>query len=97
LAKDFAEVRNTGKNKFICIAIATTAAHSKRITDEDMQRCTKIVESRIQGWSTLEGWLESKGCIKSHHLRGSTTLDLIQAHRHAWLDLLIAEFESKGD
>jgi hypothetical protein len=85
------------KEKFICIAIAIAAGRSKHVTEADVERCGGIVESRIQGMYTLESWLESKGCIPDYSLCGRTTKDRIQAHRHAWLDMLIAEFESKGD
>ena len=97
LAKDFSETCNTSKEKFICIAITTASAYSKRITDKDVERCRDIVESRLEHTYTLESWLESKRCINSYSLCGRTTKDRIQEHRHAWLDLLIAEFKSKGD
>jgi hypothetical protein len=98
LAKDFSEVY-TGPwgEKFICIAIMTAAAYSKRITNGEVERCRKIVESRLEGTETIESWLESKGCINDYSLCDRATKDRIQAHRHAWLDMLIAEFESKGD
>ena len=97
LAKDFTEMCNTGKVKFICIAITTAAAYTKRMTVADVKRCTKIVASRLEHDYTMEGWLESRGCLNSYFLCDRATKDRIQAHRHAWLDLLIAEFESKGD
>ena len=98
LAMDYSETCNSPtKEKFICIAITTAAAHTKRITAKDAERCTKIVASRLEHEYTLEGWLESRGCLNSYFLCDRATKDRIQAHRHAWLDLLIAEFESKGD
>jgi hypothetical protein len=97
LAKDFSEACNTSKKKFICIAIITASAYSKRITDRDIERCTDIVESRLEEEVTLEDWLESKGCVGNYLMRDLATKDRMQEHRHAWLDLLIAEFESKGD
>ena len=98
LANDLHEAYNhSGKEKFICIAITTAAAHSKRITKEDVERCTEVVESRLKGAYTLEGWLNDWGCVPAHELCDRTTKDRIQAHRHAWVDMLIAEFESKGD
>jgi hypothetical protein len=87
----------TRKEKFICIAITIAANNNKRITDKDVERCTHVVESRLEGTYTLEGWLVDKSCIPDYELCGHSTKDRIQAHRHAWLDLLIAEFESKGD
>jgi hypothetical protein len=98
LANDFTEVCNSSsKEKFICIAITTASAYSKRITDKDVKRCRDIVESRLEHTYTLEGWLESKGCLNSYFLCDRATKDRIQEHRHAWLDALIAEFASKGD
>ena len=98
LAKDFEETRNTpSKEKFICIAITTAAAHCKRITNEDVERCEDVVKLRMDGEYTLEGWLAGRGCVPEYELCDLTTKDRIQAYRHAWLDLLIAEFEAKGD
>ena len=85
------------KEKFICIAIAIAAGRSKRITEADRSRCTEIVESRLEGTYTLEGWLVDKNCIPDYELCSHGTKDRIQAHRHAWVDMLIAEFKSKGD
>jgi hypothetical protein len=95
LAKDFEETHR--KEKFICIAILTAAAHTKRITEEDKSRCTDIVESRLEGAYTMGGWLNDRGCVPENFLNDHNILDRIQAHRHAWVDMLIAEFESKGD
>ncbi len=95
LAKDFEETHR--KEKFICIAITTAAAYTKRMTSGDIERCTGIVESRLEHDYTLEGWLESKGCVNNYFLCDRTTKDRIQAHRHAWVDMLIAEFKAKGD
>jgi hypothetical protein len=98
LAKDCDEARyGYDKEKFICIAITTAAANCRRITDADVKRCTEIVESRIGKPYTMEGWLESKGCVPEYELRDRTTKDRIQAHRRAWINMLIAEFEAKGD
>ncbi len=97
LAMDYSETCNApSKEKFICIAIIAAAAHTKRITDKDVERCTEVVESRLEGAYTLEGWLVDRGCIPEN-FHGHNILDSIQALRHAWLDLLIAEFEAKGD
>ena len=97
LAKDFKETLNgSGKLKFICIAITVAAAHCKRVTDGDIERCEGIIGSRIDTY-TLEGWLVNRGCIPEQFLNDHNTLDRIQEHRHAWLDQMIAEFKAKGD
>jgi hypothetical protein len=98
LAKDLHEACNhSAKEKFICIAITTAAAYTKRMTSGDIERCTEVVESRLEGAYTLEGWLNNQGCVPEHELCDRTTKDRIQAHRHAWLDQMIAEFKTKGD
>jgi hypothetical protein len=98
LAMDYSETCNTPtKEKFICIAVTTAAAYTKRMTVADVKRCEGIVKSRMDGEYTLESWLVDRGCIPVKFLNDRNILDRIQAHRHAWLDLLIAEFEAKGD
>jgi hypothetical protein len=98
LAKDYDETRySPTKEKFICIAITTAAVHTKRITEKDRSRCTAVVESRLDQAFTLEGWLVDRGCIPDEFLHDHALLDRIQAHRQAWVDMLIAEFKAKGD
>lgn len=102
LAKDLIESYDyktmTGKEKFICIAISTAASHNRRITDKDVERCREMIAARLEGKHVLERWLQHKGCIPPVWLVvDRATKDLIQQHRHAWLDMLITEFKSKGD
>lgn len=98
LAKNLHEVCIISrKQKFICLAIITAAAHSKRVTAADVERCDEIVESRMGGAYVMESWLAVRGYVPEYSRLDRATKDRIQAHRHAWLDLLIAEFESKGD
>ena len=95
LAKDWYEP--SSKTRYICIAIGAAAEDRKRITVKDLVRCASIIESRLEGFCTLEGWLADKGCIPNACFQSMATRDRIQHHRHAWLDLLIAEFQAKGD
>ena len=98
LATDYNETRYYPcKEKFICLAIDLVCLRNGRATEADRSRCAGIITSRLEGAYTLEGWLESTGCIKNYLLCDRITYDRIQEHRHAWLDLLIAEFKSKGD
>jgi hypothetical protein len=85
-----------GKEKFICIAISTSQQKTN-MSIEDAARCEHMVSSRLGSEYTLEGWLNDRGCVPEFELCDRTTKDRIQAHRHAWLDLLIAEFEAQGD
>ena len=96
LAETFEET-TFRKEKFICISITRAAYHSKRITAKDMERCEGIVNSRLEGEYVMEKWLVTQGCVPEYSLCDRNTKDRIQAHRHAWVDMLIAEFESKGD
>ena len=81
----------SGKTRYICIAITGSAS------DMDAVRCTSIIESRLDGFCTLTEWLADKGCIPNNGFPSIANRDRIQQHRHAWLDLLIAEFKAKGD
>lgn len=91
-------IKKAGKEKFICIAIMTAATVTKRITVSDIDRCRKMIESRLEGFDALEGWLQYKGHLPMEWgLVDRATRDRIQQHRHAWLDMLIAEFKAKGD
>lgn len=86
------------KEKFICIAIMAAASSTKLITTADVERCVDIVESRLDGETTLESWLQDRGCIHHHWaLVDLATRNRIQQHRYAWLDQMIAEFKAKGD
>jgi hypothetical protein len=97
LAKDYEETRNDcGKEKFICLAISTSQRKTN-MSIEDAARCEHMVSSRLGFEYTLEGWLADRGCISGEFLNDHNILDRIQAHRHAWVDHMIAEFEAQGD
>ena len=70
----------------ICIALSC-AFDRRKITVKVRERCQEIISQRIDECPTLESWLNSKG-VKNTEL----TRQRMQAHRHAWLDLLIKEF-----
>lgn len=48
------------------------------------------VTRRLEGSVTMRMWLLEVARVPSGHL----TPERVQAHRHAWLDRLIAEFEA---
>lgn len=70
----------------ICTALCR-ASDRRKITVKVRKSCQEIITQRIDSLSTLESWLIYKG-IKNAEL----TRQRMQAHRHAWLDLLIKEF-----
>lgn len=47
----------------------------------------EVIAERLDGWITLGDWLREQGITE-------WTSQQLQAHRHAWLDKLIDEFES---
>ena len=70
----------------ICVAL-DRANNKKKITSYVRDACKKIIANRLEGKNTFRDWLEFKGI----NVIGSDE-PKIQAHRHAWLDLLIKEF-----
>ena len=71
----------TGGSSFICHALG--AWGEKSGTDP----AREVIEARLGDCRTLESWLHEQG-ITSKKL----TDEKVQAHRHAWVDLLIEEF-----
>jgi len=75
------------KTPYICFAIGRTVAAARH---KDALR--KLIMRRLEGEGSLEFWLLSKGVSRREFTR-----ERVQAHRHAWVDMLIAEFQAKGD
>lgn len=88
-----------GKERFICHAIGRTRRRSVKapVLWEDIGRCQWIIMERLDGYSSVEGWLKNMGRIDSTNEHLPNTRDAVQKHRHAWLNLLIKEFKAKGD
>jgi len=97
LARNHDEILNTHQQKYICLAIEKAARRNVRITAGDVAICCDIISSRMDRYGSLEGWLALHGCFDLHQPISISTKDQIQAHRHAWLDQMIAEFKAKGD
>lgn len=70
----------------ICVAI-DKAANKRKITVKIRDACKRVITSRLGGCTTFRGWLKSKGVTITE-----ADEPKLQAHRHAWLDLLIKEF-----
>lgn len=87
LIRSEAEIGRVTGTMLICWAIDRVPA---RLQERDDARA--IIKDRLKGHSVLDQWLQANG-VKNRDI----TFDRVQAHRHAWLDLLIAEFEAKGD
>ena len=70
----------------ICMAI-DKATNKRKITVNTQNACKKVIASRLNNCLTLRGWLKSQGVTITED-----EIPKLQAHRHAWLDLLIKEF-----
>lgn len=102
LARTWPEIDWNGgaKERFICMAIheAQPDSRQQHHHHHHYERCMQMVEGRLEGQTTFEAWLASKGCIPRHWSEVDlATKDRIQQHRCAWLEQMIAEFEAKGD
>lgn len=72
--------------KHICVAL-DKASNKTKITIGVRNACKKIIANRLEGKNTFQDWLEFKGVKVTENDEAK-----MQAHRHAWLDLLIKEF-----
>ena len=76
-----------GKTEYICYAIDET-----RCSVGDKEKAKSIIMKLLDNNYTLGTWLENVKGIENDR-RG----EKVQETRHAWLDHLIAHYESIGD
>lgn len=76
-----------GKTEYICYAIEKT-----RCSVGDKEKARKIIEELLGDYLTLGSWLAAEKGIWNDR-----TGVKVQETRHAWLDHLIAHYESIGD
>jgi hypothetical protein len=84
-----------GKEKYICWCIEST-----NYSDRDYSPLTRLIEARLGNLTCLpnvertcyEYLLEVVGIPEDQLTRQN-----LQTYRHAWVDELIREFESKGE
>lgn len=80
------------KDWFICLALRLAAmAPESKISQRSLTATRAIINRRLEGYDTLPLWLEHKAKIPTKLL----TFNNVQAHRHAWLQSLIKEFEGE--
>jgi len=82
-----ADLKYCGYATTICRAIKTVSDDFKAVA------LTRVITHRIFPQYTLNSWLERAAGIPEYQL----TSPRVQAHRHSWLEMLIAEYEAKGD
>ena len=85
--------------RYICHA-AERATGRGGISHKASVKITKHIEGLLMPHSSLETWLDRGGFIDPG-FRGNygirAYLNKMQATRHAWIDNMIKEFQSKGD
>ena len=81
-------ISKRGEQKY-AICYALTEMLGLKQTDE----LRGIIHKRLKDNTTLFAWLLYECEIPREQL----TEAAVQAHRHAWVDLMIKEFEAKGD
>jgi hypothetical protein len=95
-----------GKANYICHALAEAAYGRSVLTvgtgvdwaeiyttrKSGFKTAIKVITDRIGSDAPLETWLLDNGIDY-----WKQEPDQMRAYRHRWLDLLIAEFEAKGD
>ena len=78
---------NTGKTVYICYALGYA------VGDKQAQPLCNIIHERLEAYPTLFAWLRYKCNIPWEQLKDKA----VQKHRYQWVDMLIEEFEAKGD
>lgn len=65
------------------------------IGDRDRTKVKKLLRKHLDGYSSLESWLEYEHGIRINHIPAYTFK--IMTTRKAWLDHLITHYEARGD
>ena len=93
--EDEKELERLDKSEYICFAILSAARNSPTETEDHSTylRCRKVIERNLFPHNCVETWLLRSAGIPPKEM----THKRIQAHRLAWMNLLIKEFKAKGD
>ena len=78
---------NKEKELCICYALVQT------VGGKQAEPLCNIIHERLEAYPTLFAWLRYKCNIPLGQLKN----EALQKHRHQWVDLMIKEFEAKGD
>jgi len=99
LSKTNDEFDYTSKSPYICDALGSVIHGTLGLSNSEytalrnkLSDIRSLIAHRIEYKFSLESWLISKGVP-----RQEITPILMQKHRLQWMDMLISEFESKGD
>lgn len=104
LVSNVSELNDPNKDEYICYAMELVPGAINKKTGQrswplvDMQR---IIMERLQPFCSFDSWLGAKlgkknadgrALTNSRTMRAAALTSRLQAHRHAWLDMLIEEF-----
>lgn len=85
------------KSEYICFAISNVRHFELNLSEAPIywliRKTRDMIELRLFPWNNMDAWLLRGACIPPEQL----TPDRVQAHRLAWMNLLIEEFKAKGD
>lgn len=88
---------NQHKTEYICFAITNVRHFELDVTEAPIYKLVRktrdMIEQRLFPCNTMESWLFRETYVPLKDL----TPDRVQAHRLAWMNLLIKEFKAKGD
>lgn len=102
LITDGVSYSGNGMARYICRALEEAEA-AQRILEKDMIRVQDIIGDLLGACAFLEDWLEHHHGVKVVILATFSVEEVVayrakmQATRHAWVDSLIAEYQSVGD
>lgn len=93
--KDEKELERLDKSEYICFAILSAARNSPNEVENHSTylRCRRVIEASLFPHNCVETWLLRSAGIPAKEM----TNKRIQAHRLAWMNMLIKEFKAKGD
>lgn len=79
----------------ICSSISLAANSSGRHRLHTVRRAKSIISERLDGYGTFVQWLMNQSPKIRREVKQDISINSgrkVQAHRHAWLDMLIEEF-----
>jgi hypothetical protein len=91
--------RQNNKTQYICHALEDVVNNLKVIPAYRLSYMEKVkdiqreIVSRLEPYDSMLDWLTTKGKVPHSQISNSA----MQAHRFAWLDVLIEEYKAKGD
>ena len=103
LARDISDLCDLNKDEYICWAMELVpgAVNDAGFRSRDCIDAQTMIQARIEPHTSFGGWLcaklgkrnaDGRALTDSWTMRPAALTNRLQAHRHAWLDMLIKEF-----